>query len=285
MEIRSSVFAHGISQHGYGFQYAVLTKLCELMRSGIMTNRQVVATELPVSYGRNDTRIDIVLRMKTMSSIELMVIECKRVNPKYGAWCFAKSPRPFPEYTEGQLAIESVCVAEPGSIDVETRGHTYSKYCYHIGFALKLDLATGDSHPVSNDRDAIEMACGQVCLGSTGLSHELIQRQYLPQGENHKSFYVLPVVVTTAKLYVTGVDLYQADISTGDVRLSDGEVEERPWIVYQYMLSPSRILEHNRIHERSPDVIDSMIGDAVRSVVIVNADSIGSFTKWYDRMP
>lgn len=285
MKMDSSYFAQGLSQHGYSFQYAVLAELGKLMRSKRMIGRQVVATELPVSYGRFDTRIDILLRMIQMSSIELMVFECKRVNPKYGVWCFARSPRPFPGYTEGQLAIAAVRKPDDGDVDIETRGHTYCPNCYHIGFVMKSDSAIGDAHPVSNDRDSIEMACSQVCLGTAGLVQGLIDGDYLPHSEHVTSFHVLPIIVTTAKLYATNVDLSETEISTGKIELSEGDVDEKPWIVYQYMLSPSRILQVNRTHGRSSDVIDSMSGDAVRSVIIVNAESMGSFTQWYDGLP
>jgi len=280
--IQPEEFQRGLSQHGYGFQYAVLSKISELIAARKARPRLLDGVEVPVSLGGLETRVDIIYKASSVSHSEYLVIECKRVNPAYSAWCFAKSPRPYPEYSESQIALESIRDAGPNCVGVEVRGGQFSNRCYHVSWSMRSNNRDGDLHPVSEDRDAIERACGQVCLGSSGLAWSLIQRDYLGQNPSISAFTLVPVIVTTANLYVTNSNLFETTLSTGDLELSEEDLEERPWIIYQYMLSPSRVIQSYREYERTNNVVDNLAGDSIRSVAIVTAGGLESFLRWYD---
>lgn len=277
-------FAQGLSQLGFAFHYRVAAEIENLRALRQIDTWSLVGAELPVALGVHHTRIDLAYeRVDGCGNSRFLVVECKRVNPKYGIWCFAKSPYPFPDFAEGQLAVEGVRVGEHQAIEIETRGGQYSKLCYNIAFALKAEGGSGDAHPVANDKDAIESACGQVCLGASGLAQSLISRGYIGQSARCQVFFVLPMIVTTAKLHATDVSLTETDLCTGDLELGDGTVQELPWLIFQYMQSPQRIIADGRTHKRTDDIVGHIAGDAVRSVAVVNAHHIADFFRFFDR--
>lgn len=277
-------FATGLSLLGFAFQFRVAAEIEQMRAKKLMDPWQLVGTEVPVALGALHTRIDLVLEKKAAPDwTRFVAIECKRVNPKFGRWCFAKSPYPYPEYAAGQLAVEGVRLGSGDHVEIETRGGDYSQQCYHVGFALKMKDARGDASPVANDQDAIEAACGQVCLGASGLTRALLDRGYMGASGGCRGFFVLPMIVTTATLYATNVSLADADLATGAIDMDENAVQELPWLVYQYMQSPSRVISDGRIHERPDEILGHVAGDALRSVAVVNACHMDKFFRFFDK--
>src|SRR5687768_6819211 len=83
-------FAKLLNAHGYSYQYAVITRLEELLRSKKSTWR-FAGAEVPVRQGEKDGHVDFLCYAETGNPRHslILVAECKNVDPAKGYWCFA----------------------------------------------------------------------------------------------------------------------------------------------------------------------------------------------------
>jgi hypothetical protein len=149
---------------------------------------------------------------------------------------------------------------------------------YHVGVEVKTEKK-GDRHGLV-DKSAIEEAMTQVLRGLNGMVEFLANnRQIFP---NDNSITLVPVVFTTANLWVSDVDLRTADLITGNIDLGNSTFRKIEWLFYEYNMSPG--LKHKQpygggSHPRDTlhDVIDR---EYVRTVAIVSARGIPDFLSW-----
>jgi hypothetical protein len=95
------------------------------------------------------------------------------------------------------------------------------------------------------------------------------------------SIAFIPVIFTTAKLWVSDVDLTKADITTGDIEKSLINLEEKKWLFYQYSQSPD--LKHScEITQEYDSLSSSLYQLFTRTVAVVTADGIDDFfSSWH----
>src|SRR6266542_710648 len=247
-------FETTLNQHGYGFQYAVLEKVKELYaqeRSAF----SVEASEFPVAVGpdeRNNTKIDFVgLRVaklpqdgeKTVEPKMFLLAECKRANPTYSDWCFIKAPFTRRTGLANSLVLEAGVVDSYYHRPMLMRAIEYPTQTtafFHLGIPVKTDQKgnkTGDKGD-----DAIERAASQSMRGLNGFANFISQRPSVV-GLN-QSFYLFPVIFTTAALWTYDADLSEADLESGHI-VSAGPDAFQPcdWLFYEYNQSPT--LKHS----------------------------------------
>src|SRR5689334_2978463 len=82
-------FDEALNRHGHPFQHAVVQRARDAVKAR-MSTFVLQATEFPVSVQGVSTHIDIVFKNEHQRIY--LICECKRVNPAYGAWSFARSP-------------------------------------------------------------------------------------------------------------------------------------------------------------------------------------------------
>lgn len=269
-------FLGGLNKHGFVFHHRVLQEALD-PPEGV---RRAPWTRLDVETPVPGARIDFILRGPySPSSVSLLVAECKRVNPAFGMWCFTRSPHPRPEGWGNWAVTESLKRERTAEGECRfTTGVTFGNVVrgHDIGFELKTDRS-GDSHPVSFDRDAIETACTQVLRGVNGLisafSGDATFRRF---AESQDRIWFLPVVFTTAKLVTAEVDFKRADLVSGTIS-GPLEVKEVDWLYYQYPQSPQ--LKHGLPGEapERDSFEELVVRSYVRSVAIVGPKGIQSF--------
>ena len=96
---------------------------------------------------------------------------------------------------------------------------------YDIGLELRKprSVKTKDEEKQqSSDRSAINVAVAQVLRGTSGLINHLLGNVLSASQLAGKKLTFLPVVFTTADLWVTDVDLSAADLTTGDLPIPIG---------------------------------------------------------------
>ena len=104
----------------------------------------------------------------------------------------------------------------------------------------------------------------------------LSNAKFLSEG---RRAYFLPVIFTTANIWVTDVDLSTADLYTGNIDLTKSKFTKQSWIAFQYHLSPG--LKHTSFRlEQSASLTETMDADYIRTIPIVSATAIESFLKW-----
>jgi hypothetical protein len=89
-------------------------------------------------------------------------------------------------------------------------------------------------------------------------------------------FVFIPVVVTTATLWASNVELDKTEHTTGNLGDKDMGLTQKPWLYLQFPVSPGIK------HARSPDQLPTELRDLLaveywRTIAIVNAASFAEY--------
>lgn len=270
-------FNRVLNSHGYGFHYAVIKTASDLYsnRKSLWTFE---AAEVPVETQGASTRIDFVLQRRGPYYDDqapfYIVAECKRANPSLSNWCFAKAPYVGRSRSHEPYIIENVEVN--GNAFRGVRGKSYSLVddAYHIAVEVRSNAKGDASGP---GRGNIEEAVAQVCRGLNGLIRSL--PSVIKSEGTVVSADLLPVVFTTADLFVTDADLSSAEISSGEIDLTKSKFESRQWVVLQYHMSPG--LKHDLFIKPQVGGLSEFLDlEYIRSVPIVNYKGVEAFLLW-----
>jgi hypothetical protein len=274
----------GLSEHGFIFQ----EKCAEVLQhNGERTKWIVHTTEYPVSIKDRDTRVDIVLRDTSTNKYQIYaVVECKRVNPERRYWLFGNPL--LPSFSQPLL--------------INLRSEEFSPSGRHVGkhlhyAQLKLhydDIATylidnwwleigKKGNKAYASPNPVEDAFVQACIGVSGIAHE----QEIQWQKNRGAFSALfiPVVITTAPLYVAMYDLKDVDLASGSIERDKvlfgprgQKAEKMEWVLVDYgasrRISPELLYEHAPILGISPVDIEEL---HKRSIFVVNSEYIVKF--------
>lgn len=210
------------ARHGYGFQYASVKEFIRL-REARQSRWWVDATEFPVEVNSAQLHVDIILR----TTHGLMVVECKRVNPGLGTWCFGRTAFTAESSSEQNgVRFESAVRTDPAAAFAVWRGAPeHSDHQYHV--ALEMKSGQGDAQ--GSGRGALNEGVTQALRGASGIINTLIGRPSLFRGLSLK---VIPVVLTTARVVTCNGDLAESSLETGHL-LASLSFSERPWVWFR----------------------------------------------------
>lgn len=264
-----------LNRHGYGFHYSVL-KLASDLYASETSEWAFEAAEFPVMVQSCGTRIDFILQHKRIPSFYLLA-ECKRANPALSNWCFARAPLVRRNRSNEMLFLEYFGRSE--TMYDRQDMWAYSKEvrnlseAYHIAMEVKSDKK-GDWD--GKGRGAIEEAVTQICRGVGGMV-EFLGGNPQVLGKATEAHF-LPVVFTTAQIWVSDVDLSTADYRTGDLDFNDTKFSHKDYIFYQYHLSPG--LKHSYSLISGRNIGDYLDSGYVRTISVVSASGIEDFLSW-----
>lgn len=264
-----------LKEHGYGFQYSVL-RLVHNLSEQKASPWIFEGAEFPVEVQGVPTRIDFILKLKNRRIF--MVAECKRANPKFNNWCFVKAPyvrrnrsseHCFVDHVEYDR-LNGMCRVSHKELSVYVQ-----ERAYHIGLVVK-SKEKGEGS--KSEKDVIEQAATQVCRGVNGLI-DLANKKpdlILSGAQNDPGTKFIPVIFTTAKIYVCDCDLASANIENGNLDISNQKMSEKNFIYYQYHLSPG--IKHSDSVSQTPNQFyDILDYEYVRTIPIVTATGITDF--------
>jgi len=281
-------FSEHLNTHGFGFHYAVLKEANHLSNQKI-SPWCFEGAEFPVEVNGKSTHIDFILRNKHERFY--LIAECKRANPALSNWCFAKTPYTHRKATDGSERIVRELfsgltdrISIPRST-LECVG--MSKNVYRLAFEIK----SREKGEGQSGRGQINEAISQVLRGMNGLIQCCAEKYrsgndslFSPKEDGNICAAFLPVIFTTAKLFVSDVDLSSADIDNGNIDSTNIKLEEKNWILYQYSQSPD--LKHNIISLNEYHTLsDILYFDYTRTIPIVNSKGIKEFLEaeyWKD---
>ena len=265
-------FGKALNTHGYGFHYSVLKLAQALLEQG-ESQWIFEAAEFPVQVQGEGTRIDFVLRLRHGLPLYLLA-ECKRANPALSNWCFARAPYVRRNRTTSEpLFTECVQRDASGVYASACRGLPL-KDAYHIALEVKSNKR---GEPYGSARGAIEDAATQICRGLNGMVEFAAENEQILS--NRTRAYFLHAIFTTAKVWVSDVDLGSADIESGNIDFERTNLDEKPWVFYQYHLSPG--IKHSYSPTERPTTIGGLLDfEYVRTIAVVTASGIESFLRW-----
>jgi len=273
-------FADILNRHGYGFQYAVLKQAHSLSDSRD-SSWKFVAAEFPVRVQGEDTRIDFILKRQIDNIYDqhfFLLAECKRANPALSNWCFARAPYIHHDHWSDAVILEQAVPGNQQRVDASAISHSTAHNPCHIAVEVRSN-AKGD--PTGESKQAIEKAASQVSRGLNGMIEML--EKHTHKLVNMGKAHFLPVIFTTAHLWLSDVDLSLADIQSGNIDLSNSSFSEQEWVTYQYHLSPGIK------HSSSPIAPTGDWGkflntEYIRSIPVVSPNGIELFLKWSSRL-
>lgn len=262
-----------LNRHGFSYQHAVLRSIEHLVKT-THAPWYFEAAEFPVATARRHTRVDFVLRHR--SKPLAVVGECKRINPKFGNWCFVRAPyRTRGAYSRALVLERTKNVS--GLISSAGESTVYTELMYELGFELR---GEAESDASSSGRNAIEESAAQVVSAMNGLVEFYGQRPKVLIERDERLF--VPVVFTTANLFSTELDIAEADLSSGDLpEMTAGSLQPRDWLFFQF--AQSREFLHT-VPANRPflDIADALRLDYWRSVGVVSSAGIRGFLQWLD---
>ncbi len=314
-EEKKALALKALGWHGDLFHQSCLSELSKA--NGL----KVIGRELPIEVYGQKTRIDI-LALTPIFPFKHCVIECKRAHPDFKAWLFLKEKKegPFDSSTnefarnengitieEGSHALVDHIIKEKNASDInltlyrriyipkifETNKVIQAPICWN-GIEVKFEqekdreLKLKDIKKLTN-KDRIEEACNKVLVGSRGLALQFLSNSEFRNNPNIKITDFLPIILTTAKLYMIDADSEQIDLSEGIIikeREKDVSIAEHPWLIYNYkphfMVNDGADVPivtnagYYHLHESG-----SFPKNSVLSVFIVNSDCLSEFLKQF----
>ncbi|HLG57942.1 MAG TPA: hypothetical protein VI485_21530 [Vicinamibacterales bacterium] len=264
------------SRHGYGFQYAV-AKQCVDQHHKRASHWQLDATEFPVEVNGTHLHVDIILR----SGRGLMIIECKRANPALALWCFGRSTFSSEDMSEQSFVRldQAEWDRKIGCLLVRQGEPDHTDHQYHVALEAP---TTQPGDPSGSRRGALNEAVSQALRGSSGLINTLNSRTdgALLGPDGHKK--IIPVVVTTARLFACSHDLAVSDLESGRLP-DDATASERRWIWFRINVTAQLRYGAQRLRAKSyaQQKLDTFgeLADAdySQSVAIVSASGLTEF--------
>jgi hypothetical protein len=271
---------NALNEQGYLFR-----EICEhtLRDSENTTGWEVKASEYPVSLTGQDTKVDIVLRAKRQIPPELYaLVECKRADPSYIYWLFGASRPPYGgalcstlgfecRQTRSDSPYQANRLVPQLEFRIDTNG---------VESWLEVNARKTSDRRASTPQN-IENAFGQVLKGIGGFAQEQLA-QRTKSRELFETFFV-PVVVTTAELYVAYYKIKDIDLGTG--KISRGKVlfgseeepaMEEPWVLLDYGVGENVAPEPIPKDYRGVDPAE-LQRHKTRSIFVVNSKYLVSF--------
>ena len=278
IEITNS-FRKVLNSHGYGFQYAVLNRIMELGSHGECTWK-FETSEHPVEVRGFNTKIDFVLRNAGCN--DLLIAECKRVNPKYSNWCFIRVPKVRWGDNPFALPVDEVS-NDRGYVKVMPVRLTNHESVVNLWMEVDSNPPRENAGKESEQkhksgRGAIEDALTQLMRGVNGMAN-LIPTNARILGSVKKS-RLIPVLFTTAKLWMVPDVLDGTNLLTGDIP-SLKECEPKPWLPLVHNVSVGLRQEVWKAENLASlsEVVEQL---HQRVVFVVSAEGIGEFFRWLD---
>jgi hypothetical protein len=271
--------AHQLNIHGHGFQYAVVKAAIKYCDDQISPWGFEVA-EFPVELNGTSTHIDFVLQNKNEPFF--ITAECKRADPAISNWCFVKSPFVSRNTSGDERIVREVLISRKANGDPPIVDLDWIKRSENI-YRLAFEVKSADKGEGKFGRGQFNDAVTQVLRGHNGLinyfasklekSKEMPFRRF-PQENNYAAF--LPVIITTAKLWVSNVNLSEADIISGDIDFPSDGLVERDWLLYHYAQTPD-ISHYINSLLNIEDLSSALYLEYTKTIPIVSAAGLQSF--------
>lgn len=273
--IAADRFRAALDSHGYGFQYAVL-EFAKNALSAEHTEWVFEVGEFPAEVQGTGTRIDLVLGHRNRD--RLLLGECKRANPAVANWCFVRAPYRYrnqmqihePYRVDGLLKIGKTGEPQPRVI-------AHDPEPYHIG--LEVDTGQkGDARGAGGKE--IEQAVTQVLRGVNGFVNYALKNPTVVPSDR---VALIPVVFTTASLWVSDLELQRSALDTGRLAEADSSFRRIGWVRYQYNSSPG-LLHAGSTSNNAKTLSEALEQQFIRSVAIVSPSGLHAFLQWSSRL-
>jgi len=284
------ILFNSLNEQGYLFQEA-----CKYELKRVDTGWSVKSSEYPVSIMEQNTKIDLVLEHQNTFAI----VECKRADPIYKKWLFSElevNKRSSPMCQVLSLQTPSlISSASPLDIKFSVEQKDFDVPTYIARTSIEVNCGSLSPRSGQNNQNIlglsrrssspqnIENAFCQVLTGLSGFAKEQ-KDQSLRSHEGVKLFFI-PIVVTTASLYLAHYKAQDIDLSTGKINRNKvvfgqnaHDLEQQNWVLVEYGVSN---------YTTPPSIPDNVVSTdphqllkyKMRSIFVVNSTHLTEFFK------
>jgi hypothetical protein len=282
---------HSLNIHGSFFE-----RWCQqiVSESGIWG---VSRTNVPVAFpldGGKESELDVQAELSYPGRHTTLLIECKKNNPDFVNWIFFRKRSPGCHPSNLPFIMQHMdVVPESGTWRVDRSYH--SSYTPFIVTSDAREtrgsyqgVRSGDKTRTSNA--AVTEAARQITLATHAVAATEHQRclfhtqhaQRPEMGEGSRFF--LPMIVTTAQLFVCEFDPARVDSATGELPYAGAALSEQPVLVYEYPIPTSLQIDPRTlaVHPLSPGARTKIEWLERMQIVVVNSNH---FAKVLRRIP
>lgn len=268
----------GLDEYGFLFEEKCARMLSD---NSAATGWSLQSRGFPVTVKDHDSRIDLILKENRSTEPDLYaIVECRRINAINAHWLFG-NPSPLTNF-------------KPKFIFLSSQHNHHGNY--QTAYSLKefpcggvsqllvenwwLEQRTSNKKRIVSP-SAIEDALLEANLDMAGLGAEL-------ETQWHKTFLkgsviLMPVVITTALLFVARYDVGDVDIASGKINLnkvsfgaSGDKIQAVPWLLVHY--KASRSISPTGLHDSAQGNEPAEMEDYYkRPTFVVNSEHIVEF--------
>ncbi len=268
---KAEQFKNALDSQGHSFQYAVV----EEFRCTQGSKWLFEACEFPVVCKSKPIHVDVLFGQRSNYGLHAyLVCECKRTDPAYGNWIFAKAPYVHRNHFEKRLVFDFIRPATKDSVTASEplKAHSHTAEVCHIGLAVATNCK-GDGRGES--RKDLNDATAQVLRATSGVIDYLYGQNRLINCVVNSVF--VPAMITTAKLFVSDLEIERStDLLSGKLT-STGTVKEVDWLWYVHNRSSE--LCHNQHHGFCTSFEEAMELNHSRAIAVISASGIKKFAE------
>lgn len=235
----------------------------------------VASEEYAVALGNVKSAVDILAYRKDADRLLVFTIECKRALAPYKQWVF---------FTETATHTYSIgrCFRKTSIMSFGS----HRNWLPDIEFCSDgVEISTNRNRERKVNSEAVYKAASQATTGYLGFLNERMPTGApLPELPDHPLVVVLPLIVTTADLWVCDSDNSSVDLSTG--LLTDLQASKVPWLAYRFPSHPGTTDQSLDFRATDPmqnyvltcvDFPGTSIDQYKETIYVVNSKNIGHF--------
>jgi hypothetical protein len=213
--------------------------------------------EYPYSYGTHPRIIDGTVDVLAETSIDnggivlILPVECKKADPKLKHWVFE------PHRPTGLRDMPHFMFTKDGA-NWFTQGYnlpnlgynTYDNYenCVNV---FEFNEDSGNLNRSSDKASRAYYAIKQPNEAVPGIVEKIPSLSRQPAARN----FIIPIVVTTANLWITKYDPQDISKATGEIDTAKLDLVQRDWLLYHYPLA---------FHEQT---LGSLVGSTTNDII------------------
>lgn len=244
---------HSLNIHGIFFE-----RWCQQVINSQRDCWTVTTTNYPVQVAGHQSNLDIRADLRVGDRRLLLNIECKKNNPEFVDWVFFLKAEgigsgvllPHIEIDEGQgplvrVAIQPLVLRAPTIQFVNDARETRGNYQSYKG----QNKTRTSNAAITEAAMQIALATASVYAEEIQLARDCLARRSLQNPSVailHPNTNIVPMIVTSANLFVCDFHPNDVDGATGQIPFSKAALSEVPMVVYEFPL-PHHL--HNRSDE------------------------------------
>jgi len=247
--IRNALNAHGIF-----FKKAVRREI-----EGI-EGVTILGEEYPVRY-MEGASLDLLVELSSDKDARMIFpIECKRAYVRRKKWIFF----------EDREELSKLCYAFSGKDLRSHYGSSFGPVCIE-GVEIDEERLTKDAFKAASP-DPIWRAARQTCKGYLGFVQQELGEREKSQSSTTDGLIILPVLITTARLFVADADVSEIDLSTGNLA-APLSLKSVPWVVLLHPFTPSYNAGEQHLRVNVPSYVPPLERGCYQkeAIVVLNA--------------